>query len=53
MVLYGLRQDWWPNASLFEVISVEEVVVGGQPARRIGYRVQEAPSTAPSMWTSW
>ena len=43
MVLYGLRQDWWPNASLFEVISVDEVVAGGQPARRIGYRVQEAP----------
>ena len=43
LVLYGLRQDWWPNASLFEVTSVEEVLTGDQPGRRIRYRVQEAP----------
>ena len=43
LVLYGLRQDWWPTASLFQVISVEEVLTDGQPVRRIRYRVQEAP----------
>ena len=43
LVLYSLRQDWWPNASLFEVTSVEEVLTGNQPARRIRYRVRKPP----------
>ena len=43
LILYDLRNDWWPNASLFEVTSVEESMRGEQPTRRIRYRVQEAP----------
>ena len=43
LVLYDLRQDWWTNASLFEITSVEEALTSDQPARRIRYRVQEAP----------
>ena len=43
LILYELRKDWWPNASLFEVTSVDESMRVHQPARRIRYRVQEAP----------
>ena len=43
LVLDDLRQDWWPKASLFEITSVENVLTGDQPAKRIRYRVQEAP----------
>ena len=43
LILYDLRKDWWPNASLFEIISVDESMRVHQPARRIRYRVQEAP----------
>ena len=42
LVLYDLRRDWWPTASFFEIVSVEETMVGGQPAVRIRYRVQES-----------
>ncbi len=38
-----LQRDWWPNAALFEIISVEEGQTDGQPTRRIRYRVQESP----------
>ena len=43
LILYDLRNDWWPNAALFEVTSIEESMKGEQPARLIRYRVQEAP----------
>ena len=42
LILYDLRKDWWPTASLFEITAVEESMSGEQPARRIRYRVQEA-----------
>ena len=42
LILYDLRKDWWPIASLFEITTVEESVSGEQPTRRIRYRVQEA-----------
>ena len=38
-----LQEEWWPSASLFEVTAIEEVEADNQPARRIRYRVQEAP----------
>ncbi len=37
-----LQKDWWPNASLFEITSVEEGLTDNQPTRRIRYRVQES-----------
>lgn len=43
LVRYGLREDWWPGASLFEVMSVEDTKAGDQPATRIRYRVQMSP----------
>ena len=43
LILYDLRKDWWPTASLFEITSIEEGTSGEQPARRIQYRVQEVP----------
>ena len=39
----GLRDEWWPNASLFGISSVEEVQLGDVPSYRIRYRVQESP----------
>ena len=39
----GLRDEWWPNASLFDISSVEEVQLGDVPSYRIRYRVQESP----------
>ena len=38
-----LQKDWWPNASLFEITSVEEGPADNQPAMSILYRVQESP----------
>ena len=38
-----LQKDWWPNASLFEITSVEEGSADNQPAISILYRVQESP----------
>ena len=38
-----LQKDWWPNASLFEITSIEEDLTDNQPTRRIRYRVQESP----------
>ena len=43
LVQDGLKKDWWPTASLFEINSVEEDQTDSQPARRIRYRVQESP----------
>ena len=43
LILFDLRKDWWPTASLFEITTVEESTNGEQPTRRIRYRVQEAP----------
>ena len=37
-----LRRDWWPTASLFEIVAVEDATQDGHPARRIRYRVQES-----------
>ena len=39
----GLRDEWWPNASLFDISSVEEVQLGDVPSYRMRYRVQESP----------
>lgn len=39
----GLRGNWWPDSSLFEITSVEEVQIENHSAERIRYRVQEAP----------
>ena len=38
-----LQKDWWPNASLFEITSVEEGLADNQLAMSILYRVQESP----------
>ena len=43
LVLYDLRQDWWSNPSLFKITSVEDILQDGQSAKRVRYRVQEAP----------
>ena len=43
ILLEGLGQDWWFTPSLFEITSVDDALVGDQPAKRIRYRVQEAP----------
>ena len=43
LVLYDIRSDWWPAASFFKIISVEETMADGQPAVRIRYRVQQSP----------
>ena len=43
LVLHNPRQDWWSNPSLFKVTSVEDVLQDGQAAKRVRYRVQEAP----------
>lgn len=42
LVQDGLRKDWWPTVSLFEITSVEEAMTDNQPARLIRYRVQES-----------
>ena len=39
----GLRDEWWPNASLFDISSVEEVQLRDVPSYRMRYRVQESP----------
>ena len=36
LVLYKPQHDWWPNPSLFKITSVEEVLLDGQPAKRVG-----------------
>ena len=38
-----LERDWWPNASLFEISSVDEVPADNLNANLIRYRVREAP----------
>ena len=43
LVLHNPQRDWWSNPSLFKITSVEEVFQDGQPAKRVRYRVQEAP----------
>ena len=43
MALFDLRRDWWPAASHFEIITVEETMADDQPAVRIRYRVQQSP----------
>ena len=43
-VLNDLRRDWWwSTVSLLEVVSIQEELIGEQPAHRIRYRVQEIP----------
>ena len=42
LVQDDLRRDWWPTASLFEIVAVEDATRDGHPARRIRYRVQES-----------
>ena len=37
-----LQKGWWPNASLFEIDSVEEGLTNNQPTRHFHYRVQES-----------
>lgn len=39
----GLEGDWWPDASTFEIDSVEDGEIDGYPMKRIRYRVEEAP----------
>ena len=43
LVLFDLRRDWWPAASHFEIVTVEETMADDQPAVRIRYRVQRSP----------
>ena len=43
LVLYDLRRDWPPNASLFEITAVEDGMQDDHAARRIRYRVQASP----------
>ena len=43
ILLEGLGQDWWFTPSLLEITSVDDDLAGDQPAKRIRYRVQEAP----------
>ena len=43
LVQGDLRKDWWPNASLFEITSVEEGLTDNQPTIRVRYRIQESP----------
>ena len=45
LVEHDLRQDWWPTASLFEVVAVEAGMRGEHQERRIRYRVQQSPDT--------
>ena len=47
LVQDDLRRDWWLAASLFEITSVEESKIAGQPGRLIRYRVQESPQYCP------
>ena len=43
LVQSGLWKDWWPNASLFEITSVEDSQQDHHSAKSIRYRVQESP----------
>ena len=39
----GLREDWGPDASRFEITNFERTKVGGRDAYSIAYRVRESP----------
>ena len=41
----GLREDWGPDASRFEITSFERTKVGGTDAYSIAYRVRESPGS--------
>ena len=43
LVLHNPQKDWWSNPPLFKITSVKDVLQDGQPAKRVRYRVQEAP----------
>ena len=39
----GLREEWWPDASLFEVTEFRKKQIDGQDFYSIAYRVRESP----------